>query len=253
VGHRDVTGLVGALALLTRLPVRFAAGQEPGAALPWLPIVGGLLGVFTALVYMLGLLVLPAVVAAAVAIAVLVAVTGALHEDGLADAVDAWGGGSTREETLRVLDDPRIGTYGVLALVLSVLLRVTSIATLSPSAALVGLPAVHAMSRAATVAVMAVSPAARDSGLGARYSISATPLRAAVAVGVALLLSIALLGPWTAVAVVIALVLAWMARRVAMRRIGGVTGDVLGAIEQLVEVALLLLWAGIVRGGGASS
>jgi adenosylcobinamide-GDP ribazoletransferase len=241
-----VTGLAGAIRLLTRVPVPGPA-SEPGRALPWFALVGALLGVLTAVAYAAAERVVPTPVAAAVATFILVLATGAIHEDGLADTADAWGGGTTRDETLRILRDPSHGTYGVLALAFSVVLRVAGLAAMSPAAALVALPSIHAISRATTAALMAITPSARTEGLAADYAGQATPVRAAVAVATALAFAALLIGVATIAAAAVALVVAWVVRAVAMRRIGGVTGDVLGAAEQLVEIGLILLLAGLAQ------
>jgi adenosylcobinamide-GDP ribazoletransferase len=245
-----VTGLVGALGLLTRLPVvsRTIAGRD--ASIAWFPLVGLLLGLAAALAYAVASVVLPPVLAATIAIGCLILLTGALHEDGLADAADAWGGGTTREETLRILRDPGVGTYGALAIGFSLLVRVAALAVLTPSVALLGLPAFHAVSRAATVALLATTPAARTDGLGADARRSATRARAAVAVVLATAASLALIGLLAVAAMAVALVVTVAVRLVAMRRIGGITGDVLGATEQLVEIGAMVLLAGVAYRGG---
>ena len=240
-----MSGLIGALSALTRLPVPAGVGEDPGRALPWFPLVGVLVGLATASVYAAAYQVLPQLVSAAVAILTLVLLTGALHEDGLADSADAWGGGHGRDHTLRIMRDPQHGTYGTLAIVFSVVLRIGALAALSPAFSLVALPAVHAVSRAVPVALMTLTPAARDEGQAAHFTSAATPARAAVAAGSALVVAIVLLGVWVIAAVAIAIGSAWLIRRAAIQRLGGLTGDVLGATEQLVECGLLLLLAGV--------
>src|SRR5205823_10740767 len=120
----------------------------------WFPVVGALLGLGAAGVYAGTRLVLPSLVAATLAVCVAVLLTGAFHEDGLADTADAIGGGWNREDALRILKDPTHGTYGVLAIALSVLLRVGAVAALDGWAALAVLPAAHALSRGAAVGLL---------------------------------------------------------------------------------------------------
>lgn len=242
-----MSGLIGALSMLTRLPLPTGSGEDPGPSLPWFPLVGALLGLVTATAYAAAHQILPPLVSAALAMAVLVVLTGALHEDGLADSVDAWGGGSGRDESLRIMRDPHQGSYGVLAIVFSVLLRIGALAALSPAFWLVALPAIHAISRAAPVALMALTPAAREEGQAAHFTSAATPGRATFAAGSALVVSAVLLGLWSIAALAIAIGSGWLVRRTAIRRFGGLTGDVLGATEQLVECGLLLLVAGIAQ------
>src|SRR6266511_1656372 len=141
-----MTALRIAASFLTRL--RVGATVEVPAdlarSLPWFPVVGGLLWIGRAGVFAGARVVLPSFVAASLAVGVGVIITGALHEDGLADTADALGGGWTREEALRILKDPAHGTYGVLAIALSVLLRVGAVTSLDGWMALATLPAAHA-------------------------------------------------------------------------------------------------------------
>ena len=245
-----MSGLIGALGLLTRVPLPAARGAPPGRSLPWFPVVGALLGLVTAVAYAASQLVLPTVLSAALALAVLVLLTGAIHEDGLADAADAWGGGADRDSTLRILDDPRIGSFGALAIAFSVIIRVGALAALWPSAAVAALPATLAMSRAATVALMATTAPAKAGGLGAQYGADRAPIRAGVAVVAAVAISAALLGISAAVLIGLALASVWLVRRIALRRIGGFTGDVLGATAQLAEASGLVALAVISRAAG---
>ena len=245
MGDGALSGLIAALSVLTRLPVRAGVGEDPGLALPWFPLVGVLVGLATAAVYAAAYQVVPPLLSAALAIAVLVVLTGALHEDGLADFADACGGGSGRDDSLRIMRDAHHGTYGVLAIVLTLVLRVGAVATLSPAFSLLALPAVHAISRTAPVLLMGVTPAARHDGQAAHFTPSATGARVAIAVGGALAMSAALLGAWVIASSAIAIGVGWFVRRAAVRRLGGLTGDVLGATQQLLECALLLLMAGV--------
>jgi adenosylcobinamide-GDP ribazoletransferase len=211
--------------------------------LPWFPVVGALVGLLAAAVYVTASLVLAPTLAAALAVATTVLVTGALHEDGLADAADAWGGASNREDALRILRDPTHGTYGVLAVVLSVVVRVAALASMAPAMAIAVLPAVHAVSRGLLVGLLRTTPPARDDGLARALSTSSSALSGALALAVTAALGIGLLGFWFIPAAVVAIAVGWLVRWLAMRRIGGVTGDVLGAAEQLAEVCLLILLA----------
>jgi adenosylcobinamide-GDP ribazoletransferase len=175
-----------------------------------------------------------------VALATIIWVTGALHEDGLADVADGFGGGRTREAKLEIMRDSRIGTFGALALILALLARAGAIAALAtPLAVASALVAAGAVSRAALPPVMTVLPLARADGLAAGAG-RPHPTRAAAAVLVAALIALALLGQAAAAALVAgagaAFVVAWLARR----QIGGHTGDVLGAVQQLTEIGVLL-------------
>jgi adenosylcobinamide-GDP ribazoletransferase len=247
-----VTGLRAAVGLLTRVPVRTDARHETvGASIPWFPVVGWGVGAGVAAVYALFHPVLPGLPAAAVAVATGVVLTGALHEDGLGDVADAFGGSRDRQDALRILADPRLGTYGVIAVATSLLLRAGALASLDPWAAAAVLPAGHALSRAAVLAPAALMPAVEE-GLGALYARAASARRVTAAAALSLALAGATLGPWAAAAAALAAVAAVVTTRLADRRIGGVTGDVLGAAQQGAEVAVVLLGAAIAQEGWAT-
>jgi adenosylcobinamide-GDP ribazoletransferase len=186
----------------------------------------------------------PMAVAAAVAVLAGVALTGAFHEDGLADTADAAGGWS-REQRVAILDDPRHGSYGVAALAGSLLLRTVAVAALAPAAAFAGLVAAHTLGRGAAVVVLGVVPAARPEGLGAEYA-SAVGRRRVVAGAMAALAIAALAtGWWAAPLAVAAAVGAVVVAAWARRALGGVSGDVLGAVEQVAECLVLVVVTGL--------
>jgi adenosylcobinamide-GDP ribazoletransferase len=233
-------GPAEAIGFLTRVPLPPMPRGRLAAGIPWFPIVGGAIGLIVALAYAAGSPFLPSLPAAALATLAGIVLTGALHEDGLADSADALGA-SSRDEALRVLRDPRHGTYGVLALAASLMIRVLALAALEPSAALVALPTAHAVARAAMVAVLATTPPARADGLGATFAASSTRRHALLAVGIAGVLGAALIGLVLLPALALVVTLSWLLRRLALRRLGGVTGDVLGAVEQCAEITLLVV------------
>jgi adenosylcobinamide-GDP ribazoletransferase len=170
-----------------------------------------------------------------------VVLTGALHEDGIADTADGLIGGHDRDQRLAIMRDSRHGTFGVVAIVLSVLLRAAALAEIG-EAVYVGLAliAAHAASRSALpVGMLALGPARAD-GLGATAGRPRTPL-AIVALAIGLLVTLAALGPTRgAIAFGLAGAAVFTMGMLAHRRIGGYTGDVLGAFQQLGEIAMLL-------------
>ena len=236
-------GLLGAVSFLTRVPVPGAGVREAGelaGSVPWFPVVGAAVGLAEAGVYAGARVLLPPLVAAAVAVVAGIGLTGAFHEDGLGDTADAFAGGTDRDSTVRILKDPRLGTFGVLAVAASLLLRVAAVAALPPAAAVAALPAAGALSRAVAVATMTALPAATDTGLGASYVRALSRPRALVGAAAGLLVAVALVGVaalWAAAAAGLA---AALLGRLATRRLGGVTGDVLGAVQQAGEVLVLL-------------
>jgi adenosylcobinamide-GDP ribazoletransferase len=239
-------GFLGAVQFLTRIPVRTRTPPlDLARAAVWFPVVGGLIGVAVGgIAAGLGEVV-PGAVAAAVAVLVGIAITGALHEDGLADTADALAGGWTPERRLEILEDPRHGSFGVAALCGSIVLRIVAVAALTGGDAFTGLVAAHALARGAAVAAMAVVPLAKPDGLGAAYARSVGRRRAALAgllaVGIAAAATGWWAGPLTAAAVTAAALVIYF----AWRTIGGITGDVLGAVEQLAECAVLVTVAGL--------
>jgi adenosylcobinamide-GDP ribazoletransferase len=236
-------GLLGAVSFLTRVPTGTGPVRPAELArfVPWFPLVGALVGAAVGLVYAAAGALLPPLVAAAVAVTAGVAITGAFHEDGLGDTADAFVGGRDRDDTLRILKDPRLGTFGVVAVAASLLLRVAAVAALPPAAALAALPAAHALSRAAAVGLMAAVPPAADTGLGATYARALGGRQALLGVAAGLVIAAALLGVWALPAGALTAAAALWLGHLARRRIGGVGGDVLGAVQQAGEVLILLV------------
>lgn len=230
-----------ALAFLTRVPVPGDwRAADLAASVPWFPLIGAAIGLAGALVYgFANWLGLPPWPAAAVALATTIWLTGALHEDGLADVADGFGGGRTPGDKLRIMRDSRIGSYGTLALVLAVLARTGAIATIAePAAVAAAMVSAGAVSRAALPAVMATLPPARTDGLAAGVG-RPHPLRAAAAVAIAALITALLLGGAAIGALIAGGVGALAVALLARRQLGGHTGDVLGAVQQLTEIGAL--------------
>lgn len=206
------------------------------------PLAGILVGLIGALVYALAYRVgLPPWPAAVLSVAATMAATGCLHEDGLADTVDGFGGGRIREIKLDIMRDSHIGTFGVCALALSILLRVSALASLGrPGLVTAALIAAHGAARAVLPAFMYFVPPARNDGLSA--SAGEPPweaVTAATVLGVLILLfCLGLLSGIVALIVlcIVAALLAWL----TLVQIDGQTGDVLGAVEQVSEIVILL-------------
>jgi adenosylcobinamide-GDP ribazoletransferase len=237
--------LQSSVLFLTRLPFpRKARGRRELGAAAWaFPIAGVLVGAVGAVVYALVHRVgVPAWPAAALAVAATMATTGALHEDALADTADGFGGGQTRAQKLDIMRDSRTGAFGVCALALSILLRVSALASLADTALVVpALIAAHAGARAVMPAFMLFVPPARRDGLS--FAAGRPPgWSAAAAAVVGILVTAICLGPARAAvaAILLLIVLALMAR-LSLRQIGGQTGDTLGALEQAGEIIVLLV------------
>ena len=242
-------GFRGAVAFLTRIPAdRGHAAPEVARSVPWFPVVGALVGAVVAGVHALGLVVWAPLPASVAAVAAGVVLTGALHEDGLADVADALGARSP-EEARRIMRDPAHGTYGVAALGLSLLARVGAVASLGPWGALAWIPAAHAASRGAAVGLLAGARDGGDGGLGGSTASHLAPGAARLALLVGLALAAAAVGPWAAAVAALVLGASLGVGRLAARRLGGVSGDAVGAAQQVGELLVLLLGAAAVGQG----
>jgi adenosylcobinamide-GDP ribazoletransferase len=236
----------------TRLPISHSkpiAGEDVARASWALPVAGALVGTAGGLIYWIAFrLGLSAEAAAALALAATLIATGCLHEDGLADTADGFGGGRDVAHKLEIMRDSRIGTYGACALAMSLILRWSAVMTIAhPSAVTLALIAAHASARAPLPIFMRCVPQARADGLSARAG--PPPLTsAAVASLLGLLALMVALGATAAVVGLLLLILTdvflgWL----SMRQIGGQTGDVIGAVEQVNEILILLTCAALVK------
>jgi adenosylcobinamide-GDP ribazoletransferase len=237
---------IAAFGLLTRLPVwrlTNAAPDEFPRCVWAFPVAGAAIGLLGGAFYALAIRIGLAVpLASLLTIVAMILLTGALHEDGLADTVDGFGGGRTAERRLEIMRDSRIGSYGALALILAVGLRVTAIATLAdPWRVLIGLTVAGSLARAAILVVLSTATPARNNGIAA--GLARVPKAEIVAgLAVPLLLGAMLLPfPRVLLLALIVTVIAWAIARAATSRIGGHTGDVLGATAVISECAALLV------------
>lgn len=231
------------LALLTRLPLPHhpSAGRAPSAAAWAYPLVGLVVGALALIVgWCLQTLGTAAPITAAFVLLTSILVTGAMHEDGLADCADGFWGGWTLAKRLEIMKDSTVGTYGVIALGISLILRWYVLTMLIDKGALLAaVLAAAVMSRAAMVWVMHSLPHARKTGLSAQTGRPAgIPTIAALALGVIA----AIAAPHVSFIwlVIVAGLVTLAATLVARRKIGGQTGDVLGATQQIVEITVLI-------------
>jgi len=251
-----LTDILVALRFYTRLPVPPLAGETDPYAAPNLerapaavPVAGAVVGLIGGLVLVAAAtLGVGAFLAAGLAVTATVLATGAFHEDGLADTADGLGGGRDRAHRLVIMRDSRIGTYGGAALILAILLRVGALQALilhagAPRAAL-ALVAAEAASRAAGILLLAALPPAHADGASAgvgRPSPSAALRTALTAALVVAVLLVPAFGVAATLAGLVAplLALAVMIRQ-ARRLVGGQTGDIAGATQQVAEIVFLL-------------
>jgi adenosylcobinamide-GDP ribazoletransferase len=234
-------GFRAAIRFLTILPVR-GGDAPPGRAAAFFPLVGAMLGAAGAGVYLLAAKVFPVSIAALATVAFWIAISGVLHEDGLADVADAVRAGRTRERVLSILKDSRIGTYGAVAILLSVLARWQALEYLATPRVLETMIAAQAVPRAAMVAMAWCS---RPAGSGLGYALASTLSTPSAVAAMAQGAAAALLCGWRpGLAMMAGSVLIVQASRGWFYvRLGGVNGDCLGFTEQLIEIFVLLMFA----------
>lgn len=245
----ELEHLRNAVRFMTIVPVRAAPGE---LAPDWLtrclkysPLVGVGIGLAAAVVLVVAERFWGGTIAALLAVATSIAITGALHEDGLADTFDGFGGGWSVEKRLAIMKDSRIGTYGALALGLGIALRVAVLAMLPPWQAAAALIALHAAARAVPAWVMTRLSYSGDVAAMKVAYIESPPradelqlaliVVALAALPLVLMSATAVALGWLCGAALATVLAAW-----ARRLIGGYTGDVLGGIEQVFEIGFLL-------------
>jgi adenosylcobinamide-GDP ribazoletransferase len=241
--RRELEYFFGAIRFFTRLPVPGWVGHSPEAlnhSARYFPLVGLLVGLLGALVFAGASFALPKTIAVLAAMATTIYVTGAFHEDGWADMVDGFGGGWTRERTLEIMKDSRIGSFGAIALVLMLLGKFVALIELELLLVAPALIAGHAFSRLCSTTLLHFLDYAREEG-------KAKPLATRISAGELLLATLfgsaaLLLLPPAAAAAGVALALGATAVLAAKihRRLGGYTGDCLGAAQQLAELAFYI-------------
>lgn len=249
-----------ALQYFTRLPVPSLPQFDPrwlSQSVRYFPLAGLVVGALAASVLFAASIALPWPLATALALAASLAITGAFHEDGLADTFDALGGHVTRERALEIMRDSRIGTYGAAALGLTLLVRWQALVAVRLPEAMVLLVTAHAVSRAGAALLMARLPYVRLD-VDAKAKPVAQPMGAGQALATAAvgLLPVAgviawqpRLAPSLAIAVAAVALVHVLCRRWLQRRLGGYTGDGLGATQQLTEIAFALAWIAALRAG----
>lgn len=234
-----------ALGYFTRVPIPAWVGYQSDDldhAARYFPLVGLLVGLLAAGVWFVAHLVLPLRVAILLSMIATIWLTGAFHEDGLADSVDGLGGGYTRERMLEIMHDSRIGTFGAVALLAGLLLKLETLAALPVAWIAPAMIAAHAFSRLVAVSLLAtldyVRPAGKAKPVATR--LAGAGLLVALICGVA---ALALLPwQWALAALVACLVLRTLVTRYLARTLGGYTGDTLGMTQQLAELLCYLVW-----------
>jgi adenosylcobinamide-GDP ribazoletransferase len=235
--------LTVAVGFLTRLPVggwATAPSADVAASAVLFPIVGAAIGAVVGGTAIALALTLPALLAASLAVALELLLTGALHVDGLADSADGLAG-RDRDHALEIMRDHSLGAYGASALTLDLVVKIVALAALADSQALWPVVAAYAASRAAPLPLAAALPNARAGAGTGRLLAGATPLGALGAIALAGGIATAAVGAWAVAAILcLALVVAAVGTA-ARRRLGGITGDVMGAAIELTATLALIV------------
>jgi adenosylcobinamide-GDP ribazoletransferase len=238
-----------ALQFFTRLPIPGWIGFEASwlqHASRYFPLVGCVVAAIAAAVYFAAALVLPAPVAAVLSTAASIYLTGAFHEDGFADACDGLGGGITRERALEIMKDSRVGAYGAIGIVCMLSAKLSALAMLPPRVAVGALFLAHPLSRLAAASLIWKLEYVRGEGKAKPLAQQMTSTEFAIAAVTALLpapvlIALGWIAPNALLAALLGAVLAalWLGRKL-QKRLGGYTGDCLGAVQQLAEVFIYI-------------
>lgn len=239
-----------AIQFFTRLPVPGWVGyseRQLNDASRYFPLVGILVGLFTGVVFLLAMRVFSQPIAVLLAMLSGILLTGGFHEDGLADTCDGFGGGNDKLQILNIMKDSRIGSYGVLGLVFALLLKFSTLAALPAAQFLAISAAAHAFSRFMAVSLIYTQRYAReDASARARPAAQSLSHPALACAALFALVPLAWLGIGAGIAATgVALTLRIVAAQYFYRRIGGFTGDCLGAVQQITELGFylgLLAW-----------
>lgn len=236
-----IKAFLTALQFLTVIPVKACIGPLPDASV-FFPLIGALLGGIAVAVYHVLSPIMPRGLLALLVLVVWALLNGGLHEDGLADTFDAFGGGRSREDILRILKDSNIGTFGALTLIFGALIRWQALVLISESNLKQILIASQVLPRAGIV-LLAYTTRSATAGLGASFGDALTRRHALAAAGLALLITVPLLRWKVSLFIGVCLALILFLRSYFQKKIGGITGDCLGAANQLQETAILVLAA----------
>lgn len=236
--------LITAFRLLTSLPMPYVGewqAGDSGRAAGWYPLVGLCLGALVAVVYSLVGTFAPSLVTAALALTVWVILTGGLHLDGLTDCFDGMFHASDPERRLQIMKDPHVGAFGVLGLVLSLLVKFTLLASISPERSVGAILLAASLARWC-VSLAGTQPLARPTGMGADFAAGLT--KTAIVLGALIPLTCAIwLQAMGLIALVTGLLVMLVIVHLARTNLGGVAGDVFGMIIEMVELVVLLIFA----------
>lgn len=253
---REARALAAAFAFLTRIPIAKRmtfADRDLRCSVAYFPLVGIFVGAFAALVLALSMQVWSSLVSVVLSLGATVLLTGAFHEDALADTLDGFGGGWTREQVLEIMRDSRVGSYALVGVVLVILAKVAALNDIATGQSLRGAAATlitaHTLGRWSSVLLMRVHAYARladgQAGTGTPFIAATNVVHFAVATIVAVAAPIIALSYVGGIAIAVTVFITLLAGRYYVHRIGGYTGDTLGATNQIVELAVYLLVAAV--------
>lgn len=244
-----------AVMFFTRIPVNLPNFQEADLndSVQYFPLVGLLVGAVAALVFWLAHLVLPLPIAVLLGMGASIYLTGAFHEDGLADAADGLGGGWQKEQVLTIMQDSRIGSYGAVALLMVLLTKFQALSHLNAVLLPLVLMAGHTLSRLAAVMVIYTQSYVRSEGkskpLATHFSRRQLLVAALFGLLPLLLFTLYIGQPLVLISLLPVVLIWWWFSRLLKRRLGGYTGDCLGAMQQITELAFyigVLMWMAMV-------
>ena len=247
----ELKTLVLAVHFLTRIPTPFEIDYSPerlNAASRYYPIVGAIIGTVAALAFGIANLALPTIVAVLIATAATALLTGAFHEDGLADTFDGISGAYDRARSLEIMTDSRIGTFGALALIIVISTKVAALSSLSDTTTIItALIAAHIISRTSIVIVQATSTYARETGIAGPQNQPFKPINTIIATLTALVTIAALaliVSPSAALLATASAITGHILIRLYFQpKLKGHTGDTLGATQQITELAIYIALA----------
>ncbi len=229
---------------LTRLPAPSSvqwSEKELAASTPWFPAIGIVVGTIASLAWLVGNALWGSNTAAVAAVAATILVTGAFHEDGLADSADGIGGAFDVSKKLAIMRDSRIGTYGSVALMLVIIAKVLALALVQPSAVFPTLITAHVLARWTSLPLIYNNVYVREEGTGKPFAATVTKSRlfySSLFTLMVVLLCVQLKSLYLIVTVVIFL---WLAQSWLRQKLGGITGDTLGAANSLTELLVYLV------------
>lgn len=247
--RQEWQALVGTISFLSRLPCPGLQHEQPQLArgLLYFPVVGTIIGALAALCFIVANMLWPSSIAVLLTLCALILISGGFHEDGLADSADGLGGGWQREDKLRIMKDSRLGSYGALAMIMSLLLRFATLTSLPVSMVPLALICAHTLARWSALPLLRSTPYAgiSDSKMEtAAHSLSAGGrgyrfwLAGAYSLGLMLIL-LPVTTSLVSIAAIGLLLIFW--RLHCLRQLDGITGDTLGAANQLVEITIYLV------------